>query len=208
MAGQNHRVACLLYALYILMMLAQSAESFMFHKICRKREMHKSVHIVDDEFVNATQLRTKDYLRVTLKSRVLKLLNVPDVMQATDYTCGPSSLSAVLSYYSIIYREMELAKMAKTIEDFGTGPQDMVNAIRSLNISASMYENMTVTDLENSINNNRPVIVLFQAWADDPMAYPYDFEDGHYVVVIGYDQNYLYFEDPWIQNSIGYITKK
>ncbi len=33
-----------------------------------------------------------------------KLINVPDVMQATDYTCGPSSLSAVLNYYQLVYR--------------------------------------------------------------------------------------------------------
>lgn len=45
----------------------------------------------------------------------MTLLNVPDVYQATDYTCGPSSLTAVLSYYGKEdFREMELAKLAQT----------------------------------------------------------------------------------------------
>lgn len=48
--------------------------------------------------------------------RVVTTLNVPDVFQATDYTCGPSSLTAVLNYFHIDQREMDLAKMAKTNE--------------------------------------------------------------------------------------------
>lgn len=37
-------------------------------------------------------------------------------MQATDYTCGPTSLLAVLSYYQVAedFRESDLAKLAKT----------------------------------------------------------------------------------------------
>jgi predicted double-glycine peptidase len=54
--------------------------------------------------VNATIIKTKNYLQLNLKSHSVRLLNVPDVMQATDYTCGPSSLSAVLNYYKLPYR--------------------------------------------------------------------------------------------------------
>lgn len=32
-------------------------------------------------------------------------------------------------------------------------------------------------------------------------------EDGHYVVAIGYDEKYIYFEDPSILGGIGYIPK-
>lgn len=52
---------------------------------------------------------------LSLSDRVVSLLSVPDVMQATDYTCGPSSLSAVLGYYQYDdWRESDLAKRAKT----------------------------------------------------------------------------------------------
>jgi predicted double-glycine peptidase len=37
-------------------------------------------------------------------------------MQATEYTCGPSSLSAVLNYNRIIVRESTLSEWAKTTE--------------------------------------------------------------------------------------------
>lgn len=51
------------------------------------------------EFDNATIIKTNGNLLVQTKTKNISLLNVPDVYQATDYTCGPSSLTAVLSYY-------------------------------------------------------------------------------------------------------------
>jgi hypothetical protein len=40
-----------------------------------------------------------------------------------------------------------------------------------------------------------PVIILIQAWRDEDNLTPWvdDWEDGHYVVVIGYDAQNLYF---------------
>lgn len=52
------------------------------------------------------------------------------------------------------------------------------------------------------------MIVEIQAWADEGTNYATDYDDGHYVVAIGFDANYYYFEDPWILGSIGYISKK
>lgn len=72
---------------------------------------------VSGEFDNATIIKTNSNLLVQTKSKNISLLNVPDVYQATDYTCGPSSLTAVLSYYGKEdLREMDLAKLAKTDE--------------------------------------------------------------------------------------------
>lgn len=80
-------------------------------------------------------------------------------MQATEYTCGPSSLSAVLNYYQLVYRQAELAERAKTDEDYGTGPKNLANAARELNISVELKENMTLTALQNLLSLGRPVIV-------------------------------------------------
>jgi hypothetical protein len=48
---------------------------------------------------------------------------------------------------------------------------------------------MSIYTLQEYLAANRPVIVLIQAWKDDEdtKPYPTDFEDGHYVVAIGYD---------------------
>lgn len=68
-------------------------------------------------------------------------------------------------------------------------------------------QNLTVQQLETHIEGGRPVILLIQAWADLPVDYKNDFDDGHYVVLIGSDSKYFYFEDPWIIGSLAYISK-
>lgn len=67
---------------------------------------------------------------------------------------------------------------------------------------------MSINELQSELSSGRPVILLLQAWADDDSPpYPEDFEDGHYVVAIGYDNDYIYYEDPWVIGSITYTTK-
>ena len=71
-----------------------------------------------------------------------------------------------------------------------------------------MHEEMGLLTLQDYLSYGRPVILLLQAWRDDDsLPYPSDFEDGHYVVAIGYDNDYIYFEDPWVIGSLTYMTK-
>lgn len=67
---------------------------------------------------------------------------------------------------------------------------------------------MSISELESNALAGRPTIVQIQAWADEGTDYKTDYDDGHYVVFIGSDPTYLYFEDPWIIGSIGYISKR
>lgn len=102
---------------------------------------------------------------------------------------------------------MDLAKLAKTDED-GTMPQQLLRAATQLGFKGEFKENMTMRMLQDYIADSRPVIVLIQAWKDDEdMPYPINFENGHYVVAIGYDNDNIFFEDPWIHGSITYMSK-
>ncbi len=99
--------------------------------------------------------------------------------------------------------------MAKTNEENGTDPYDMIATIKQLGLQGEMKENMTTYDLQSYLERGYPVILLLQAWKDedDPTPYPDDDEDGHYVVAIGYDADYFYFEDPWIIGNLAYMKK-
>ena len=53
---------------------------------------------------------------------------------------------------------------------------------------------MSYDDLEGFIDKKKPVICLIQAWnGDSDYDYSKDWEDGHYVIAIGYDKNNIYF---------------
>lgn len=66
---------------------------------------------------------------------------------------------------------------------------------------------MTMYDLEVFVNRGVPVIVLIQAWRgeeDREKRWDEIWEDGHYVVAVGVDEKYVYFEEPSILGGIGY----
>ena len=69
---------------------------------------------------------------------------------------------------------------------------------------------MTMKDLEIFVSRGVPVIVLIQAWREEEdmdKEWADLWDDGHYVVVIGVDAKYVYFEEPSILGGIGYIPK-
>lgn len=68
---------------------------------------------------------------------------------------------------------------------------------------------MNINMIKEYIDNDYPVIILIQAYKDSNKKYTReDYSDGHYVVVIGYDDNNFAIEDPSLNNKTGYIPFK
>lgn len=136
------------------------------------------------------------------------MLSLPDVRQATDYTCGPSALQAALAYWGIEVREDELAKAAHTTSEDGSGRFALAKAARGYGVTATLVQPMGMPALEAAVRKGLPVIVAIQAWKDQPgINYATDWDDGHYVVVIGFDKDHIYVEDPSILGSKGVMTR-
>jgi predicted double-glycine peptidase len=131
------------------------------------------------------------------------LILVPTVRQSTPYTCGVASMQSVLMYYGHEYREDVLAQALGTTEADGTPYKNMITFAQSLGLPAEARMEMTSDDLKTLIDQKKPVIVTIQAWADPPVDYANDWNDGHYVVAIGYDTDNFYFMDP---STLGHYT--
>jgi len=134
---------------------------------------------------------------------------VPNVYQSTDYSCGAASLQAVLSYWGTNIREGVLMERLGTSEDNGTDPNDIVRVAKELGLDATMALNLTVEDLASSIRDGVPVIIVAQAWteeAGDRFSWADDWLDGHYMVVIGVDDSFVYLEDPALLGSRGMMA--
>lgn len=138
-----------------------------------------------------------------------KLLDVPDVRQPTDYSCGPTSLQAVLCYYGMDMRVDDLINMTHCNVN-GTPPENIASAARGLGFTTEVKENMTLQDLQLYMNQGTPVIVDAQAWKSNETNtnWTSDEDDGHYMVVIGVDDQNVYLEDPAILGSRGYINNQ
>jgi len=126
---------------------------------------------------------------------IIKQLDFPELRQTYDRDCGAKSLQAVLTYYGIEIREEFIIKYAKTNSKDGTSIAKMQYVLEKFNLKFDAKE-MSIKDLKSYIDRKIPIIILLQAWNGKPINYSNDFHDGHWVVVIGYGANKIFFEDP------------
>src|SRR5689334_1693993 len=139
----------------------------------------------------------------------LRLLNRS--RQITDYSCGASALRAVLSYWGSEVDEADLMALLHTNSEVGTYPEGIAKGARSLGFDAEVVENLTVDELERLTVDGYPVIALAQVWLserDAGRALEKIWDNGHYIVVIGVDQDHVYFQDPFIHMSKAFVPRR
>jgi len=127
--------------------------------------------------------------------------------QITEYSCGASALQAVLRYWGCDLDEAGIMKIIGTSEDVGTYPANIVRGVRALGLEAEARENLTLDDLRAF---GHPVIALCQVWRSQKSAVARpedDWDDGHYIVVLGVDDEYVYFQDPYLRMGKAFVTR-
>lgn len=124
-----------------------------------------------------------------------KILTFPELRQTFNYDCGASALQSVLTYYGIEVREDKLIKEAKTTKE-GTEIKEILKVLKKYGLKGESRK-MTIRDLKTFINKKIPIIIPLQAWTDKKnIDWKNVWEDGHYVIAIGYDEKRFIFEDP------------
>jgi predicted double-glycine peptidase len=111
--------------------------------------------------------------------------------------CGPASLKILLSYYGINKTEKELAKITGWSRELGVGGKGIKSAAKQLGFKVKIKRNSNLKDIEEWLEKGVPVIVdWFTRGGED-----YDNSNiavGHYSVVMGLDDKYIYLQDPEI----------
>jgi predicted double-glycine peptidase len=138
------------------------------------------------------------------------LSGVPDVRQSTDYTCGAAALQAVLAHWGVEEREDRLIARLHSTPENGTHPDDIVRVAREFGLRAELREGLTLEDLQEALARGVTAIVDLQAWRLESERRPWTelWDDGHYMVLIGMDRENLYFEDPSLLGSRGFIPRQ
>jgi len=127
------------------------------------------------------------------------LLNVPSIRQSTEYSCGAATFSSILAFYGHDLSEKEVMNLIGTTSG-GTNPESFLSGSKKFGLKSELIEGMTEKGIRNYLDKGIPVILSIQAWGDKK-DYTVDWNDGHYVVAIGYDKNGFYFMDP---SQLGY----
>ncbi len=138
------------------------------------------------------------------------LVRVPLVQQSQGFSCGAAATMMLLRYWCFdAYAgvdESELYEALETTSARGTEPEPMVGAPARRNGLDAAYRNgnVTIADLEHAVDVREPPIVDLQAWSDHNAPWLETWDAGHYVLLIGYDEQRLYFADPSRATPLGY----
>ncbi|MFA5962089.1 MAG: cysteine peptidase family C39 domain-containing protein [Parcubacteria group bacterium] len=131
---------------------------------------------------------------------ILRVESFQETLSAS--MCGPASLKIVLGYYGVEKTEKELAKLCEVKKDLGTDAQGIKGAAESLGFKVEIKNNSSFGDIEKWLEKGVPVIVNW--FTRGRIDYPdSNVPDGHYSVVTGLDEKYIYLQDP----EIGKIRK-
>ena len=111
--------------------------------------------------------------------------------------CGPASLKMVFDYYCYDKSEKDIAEMCGTTDELGTTAEGIQSAAQSIGLKAMIYDNSSLEDVQKWLDKKVPVIVNW--FTRGRIDYPEeDVPDGHYSVVVGLDDEFIYLQDPEI----------
>ncbi len=125
-------------------------------------------------------------------------IDIPSGRQTFDFDCGAKSLQLVLAYYGLDIPEVQLLKELKVGTE-GTPLKNMIAVAEKYGFTVHAKCYFTLQKVKQYVDNNIPVIVLVQAWANKPMTleeWKHDYNDGHYSIVVDHYGSILVFEDP------------
>jgi len=125
----------------------------------------------------------------------MEIIDFPELRQIYNYDCGACAVSCVLAYCGLDIREEWIAKLAETTPD-GTSMAGIVKVFNYFGLPTYVGEKRNIKQLCHAIDCGFPTIIALQAYRSVNVDWKDDWEDGHYVVAIGYNNSRIYFEDP------------
>ena len=132
-----------------------------------------------------------------------KILKIKPFQETLNTSmCGPASLKIVLKYYGMEATEKELARLAGASSNLGADDKGLALAAKHFGFKVKIKNNSSFKDIERWLDKKVPVIVNWftrgrKDYFDSAIA------DGHYSVVSGLDNRFIYLQDP----EIGKIRK-
>jgi predicted double-glycine peptidase len=143
------------------------------------------------------------------------LIPVPLVRQKTDYSCGDASALAVLRYWDYAdygsTPESDLYGPLGTTATDGTDPTPIRDYLQTVSGLHADYQHgadaVSEDDLVAAIDRGDPPIVDIEAWQGTKKDWTTDWDDGHYVVLVGYDAERFFFMDPSTGGHYAFIPR-
>jgi hypothetical protein len=126
-------------------------------------------------------------------------VQVPDIRQNDDYSCGACAAMSVGKYYNVGPNTIdEWKKALGTDKAKSTDPKQICSFLESLGLQCVEKHGMKIKDLCYYTKLRIPVICCIQEWGDPKIKNPASY--GHYVIVVWVGHGYVFVQDPSIDN--------
>ena len=134
-------------------------------------------------------------------------VDLPSTQQTKNFSCGPGALRSIAVHFKVgPDSEQYYISKCKANPKKGTNPKDLIRVALELGLKVKSKEGMTLSELQGYLDKNIPVICSVQAWGDKE-----DYKtnnSGHYIAAIGYSKTRIYFMDPSLKGSRGFMSNK
>lgn len=134
---------------------------------------------------------------------------LPAIRQETEASCGAAALQSVCCYYGVgpldqweYVRDLVELGMDETK---GADPLHLRRVAERYGLTVEERSPMTREELTRFLEEGKPVLIMVQSWGDRP-SYEGVWDDGHWLVAIGYDETGVFFVDPTLEGLHGYIS--
>ncbi len=126
-------------------------------------------------------------------------IELPDVRQDTNYTCGSSEAFAICQWYGVGPKTLkEMTRVLGTTKQKSTDPMTIVGYLSRLGLDAVPRHGMSVDDLREAWTKGQPVLCCVQEYGGVSTSEKY----GHYLTVVGVDHGYVFVSDPSADNAL------
>lgn len=115
-------------------------------------------------------------------------LNIPYHKQEETYTCAVATLRTIFDFFKVPNNREILMSDLEPDKNSGVPHHKLIEAIKNAGLFAYVNNDSIVDEIKYYLEGGYPVIVNYLNPADN---------DGHYSVVIGFEDNDLIMNDPW-----------
>jgi hypothetical protein len=101
-------------------------------------------------------------------------------------------------------------KVLQTTSEEGTYPENIVRGAQALGFEAEGRDHLSLEEVEQFTAGGAPMIGLVQLWRGEKgtaKSVAEDWDNGHYIVVLGVDKDYVYFQDPYTRMSKAFMPR-
>jgi len=129
----------------------------------------------------------------------IHILPIKPVEQTNGYECGLSSVMTILKALGVKPSKAKLKEMLGTNSKAGTSPDRIKALFDGLDVTYEEKYGSNLKEIEKMLKTSKMCLVAYQAWGNEKEYAK--LLSGHYSVIFGFENEYLWLADPAVHKE-------